>query len=233
MLKLWPIAQFFLSLLFFLSGCSGNHDLIVQSPTTPSPPAEAKHGRVESEQAKGDLIVLLPEADGKTGIIRVKNAGGTQILDKAGETVRVKDLNSMPVVTHPTEEKSFASMFGDAISAQPNLNARFVSFTLWFESDKTKLTEGSKETLPEILKTIRIREPKEIHIVGHTDRVGTESHNLKLSLRRAKFVQDLFAAKGIKSKILFISCLGESRPLVYTEDEVAESLNRRVEIMIR
>lgn len=220
-------------MLFFLSGCSANRELNILPATPPSAQNEAKEVRVGSEQQKGDLLILLPEADGKTGIIQVRNQGGTQILDKPGETARVENFNSPPFVAQPLEENTFARMFGDAISAQPDLNARFVSFTLWFESDKTKLTDGSKETLPEILKTIRMRKPKEIHIIGHTDRVGTEAHNLKLSSRRAKFVQDIFASKGIRSNVLFVSFLGESRPLVYTEDDVPEPLNRRVEIMIR
>jgi outer membrane protein OmpA-like peptidoglycan-associated protein len=179
------------------------------------------------------LFVLLPEPNGKAGSIRVANAGGSQILDKPGDITWVEDFNRPPIALRPLDEKGVASIFGDALSAQPDLTPRFVSFTLWFESDKTKFANGSKETLLEILRTIKIRKPKEIHIVGHTDRVGTDSHNLILSSRRANFVRDFFTSKGIKSSVLFVSFQGKSRPLVYTEDEVAEPLNRRVEVMIR
>ena len=229
-MKLWPRIQILWPLLFLLAGCSGNRDLKV-SPSAPHAKVEQAQG--EAESSRGDLFVLLPEPNGKAGSIRVANAGGSQILDKPGDTTRVEDFNRPPIVPRPLDEKGVASIFGDALSAQPDLSPRFVSFTLWFESDRTKLTYVSKETLPEILKTIKIRKPKEIHIVGHTDRVGTDSHNLKLSSRRANFVRDFLTSKGIKSSVLFVSFHGESRPLVYTEDEVAEPLNRRVEVMIR
>ena len=229
-MKLWPRVQILWPLLFLLAGCGGNRDLKV-SPS--APPAKVEQAQGEAKSSKGDLFVLLPEPNGQAGSIRVASAGGSQILDQPGDTTRVEDFNRPPIVPRPLDEKGVASIFGDALSAQPDLSPRFVSFTLWFESDRTKLTYGSKETLPEILKTIKIRKPKEIYIVGHTDRVGTDSHNLKLSSRRANFLRDFLTSKGIKSSVLFVSFHGESRPLVYTEDEVAEPLNRRVEVLIR
>jgi outer membrane protein OmpA-like peptidoglycan-associated protein len=229
-MKLWPRVRILWPLLFLLSGCSGNRDLKV-SPSAPHAKVEQAQG--EAESSKGDLFVLLPEPNGKAGSIRVANAGGSQILDKPGDMTRVEDFNRPPIAPRPLDEKAVATIFEDALSAQPDLTPRFVSFTLWFESDKTRFANGSKETLLEILRTIKIRKPKEIHIVGHTDRVGTDSHNLILSSRRADFVRDFLTSKGIKSSVLFVSFQGESRPLVYTEDEVAEPLNRRAEVMIR
>ena len=229
-MKLWNRIHILWPLLFFLTGCSGNRDLKI-SPTTLHAKVEQSQG--EEGSSKGDLFVLLPEPNGNAGSIRVATAGGFQILDKPGDMTRVEDFNRPPILPRPLDEKGVASIFSEALSAQPTLAPRFVSFTLWFESDKTKFSNGSKETLSEILKTINIRKPKEIHIVGHTDRVGTDSHNLKLSSRRANFVRDFLTSKGIKSNILLVSFYGKSRPLVYTEDEVAEPLNRRVEVLIR
>ena len=220
---LWP-------LLFLLVACGGNRELKVSPP---APQGKVEQAQREAESSKGDLFVLLPEPSGKAGSIRVANAGGSQILDQPGDTTRVEDFNKPPMAPRPLDEKGVASIFGDALSAQPDLSLRFVSITLWFENDSTKLMYVSKETLSEILRTIEIRKPKEILIVGHTDRVGTDSYNLKLSSRRANFVRDFLTSKGIKSSFLFVSFQGESRPLVYTEDEVAEPLNRRVEVMIR
>jgi len=229
-MKLSPRVQMLWLLLFLLAGCSGNRDLKVSSS---APHAEVEQARPAAETSKGDLFVLLAEPNGDAGSIRVSNAGGSQILDKPGTTTRVEDFNRPPIAPRPLDEKEVASIFGDALAAQPDLTSRFVSFTLWFERDKSKLTDVSRETLPEILKTIKIRKPTEIHIVGHTDRVGTYSHNLKLSSRRANFVRDFLTSQGIKSSVLFVSFQGESMPLVYTEDGVAEPLNRRVEVMIR
>ena len=182
---------------------------------------------------KRDLIVLLPDPDGKVGAIQVTTKGGSQILDKSGYGVEVEDFNIRPITPRSTSEDEIKAVFGAALAAQPEQTTRFISFLLFFESDTTELTHKSKELLPEIVRTIRNRMAKEIYLVGHTDRVGTEQYNLKLSSRRAYYVRDLLVSSGIKSSYLDVSFRGESMPLVYTEDEVAEPLNRRVEIIIR
>ena len=149
---LWP-------LFFLLVGCTINHDLKV-SPCSPYAKVGQTQGEVKS--SKGDLYVLLPEQNGKAGSIRVANAAGFQVLNKPGDMTRVEDYNRPPVSPRPLDEKEIASLFGVALSSQPDLPRRFISFTLWFESDKAKLTDASKQTLPEILRMIKIRQSKEI-----------------------------------------------------------------------
>jgi outer membrane protein OmpA-like peptidoglycan-associated protein len=63
--------------------------------------------------------------------------------------------------------------------------------------------------------------------------VGTELYNVKLSSRRAYYIRDLLVSSGIKSSDIDVSFHGETMPIVYTEDEVAEPLNRRVEVIAR
>jgi outer membrane protein OmpA-like peptidoglycan-associated protein len=211
-------------LSFFIAACSLNRDPKVVSSPQKQP---------ETIIPKQDLIVLLPEPGGKVGVIRVENAGGSQILDKPWQTARIEDYRKPPTPTQTADEKEIADIFRSALEAQPDLTRRFASFTLWFESDKTRLTEASKAMLPEVLRTIKSRHANEIHIVGHTDRVGTDSHNLKLSAKRAGYVRNLLFSGGVKTNAFVVSFQGEAMPLVNTEDEVAEPLNRRVEIFIR
>ena len=73
----------------------------------------------------------------------------------------------------------------------------------------------------------------DISVVGHTDRVGSKSANLRLSLARARRVKALLTAAGLDAAILEVTSHGEANPLVHTADEVAEPQNRRVEVTIR
>ena len=70
-------------LLFLLAGCSANRDLIVPPPTN------------------RDLIVLLPDPDGKVGAVRVTTKGGSQILDKPGYAAQVGDPSKPPIAPKP------------------------------------------------------------------------------------------------------------------------------------
>jgi peptidoglycan-associated lipoprotein len=186
-----------------------------------------------THRAKRDLIVLLPDLDGKVGAVTVTTWEGCQILDKPGYATEVEDVNKPPLTPRPISENEIKDAFGTALSALPNPTGRFISFLLFFEHDTAKLTSESKNLLPEALKTIKNRKSKEVYVVGHTDLVGTEAYNIELSSRRARHVRDLLVSSGIKSSSLLVSYYGKSRPLVPTKNGVSEPLNRRVEVMYR
>ena len=56
-----------------------------------------------THRAKRDLIVLLPDPDGKGGAVTVTTRGGSQILDKPGYATEVEDVNKPP--TYPQTGK--------------------------------------------------------------------------------------------------------------------------------
>jgi outer membrane protein OmpA-like peptidoglycan-associated protein len=186
-----------------------------------------------AHRAKRDLIVLLPDSDGRTGVITVTTQGGSQILDKPGYAVEVEDLNKPPIAPQPVEEKEITNIFGPALSILPDPASRFVLIILYFERDTTKLTHESKDLLAEVLRTIKGRKSNEIYVVGHTDLVGKEAYNAVLSSRRANHVRDQLVSSGIKPDTLFVSFYGKARPMVPTRDEVPEPRNRRVEVIVR
>ena len=186
-----------------------------------------------AHRARRDLIVLLPDPDGKGGVITVTTQGGSQILDKPGYAIEVEDLNKPPIAPQPINEKEITEVFGPALSAQPDPTSRFILIILYFEHDATKLTHESKDSLQEVLGTIKSRKPNEVYVVGHTDLVGKEEYNIGLSSRRANYVRDLLVSSGIKPNSLFVTFYGKARPLVPTKDEVPEPRNRRVEVIVR
>ena len=186
-----------------------------------------------AHRANRDLIVLLPDQNGKGGVITVTTQGGSQILDKPGYGIEVEDLNKPPVAPKPVEEKEISGVFAPALSVLPDQTSRFILFILYFERNTTKLTRGSNDLLLQVQKTIKSRNSNEVYVVGHTDLVGTEAYNAGLSSRRANTVRDLLVSSGIKPKTLFVSSYGKARPLVPTKDQVPEPRNRRVEIIVR
>ena len=224
-MKQWKSVLVVLVLLGLMVGCSAKRNPIVPSPETRDP--------VIAAPANRDVIVLLPDPDGKVGVIQVTTKGGSQTLDKPGQAIEVEDVSEPPTAPKPLGEREMSSVFGAALSAQPDLKVRFVSIVLLFDRDTTNLTRESKKLLPEVVKTIRDRKSSEVYVTGHTDRVGAEDYNSALSSRRADTVRDFLVSTGVKSSVLVVSFHGETMPLVYTEDEVPEPRNRRVEVIVR
>ena len=207
-MRQWRNILFLWTFLCFLSGC-GAH------------------------RATRDLIVLLPDSNGKGGVITVTTQGGPKILDKPGYAVVIEDFNHPPSAPQPIDEKEITDVFGPALSTLPDPANRFVLVILYFERDTTKLTHESKDLPAEILRTIKRRQSNQVYVVGHTDLVGKEAYNTRLSQRRANYVRDLLVSSGVNPDTLFVSFYGKARPLVPTEDEVPEPRNRRVEVIVR
>jgi outer membrane protein OmpA-like peptidoglycan-associated protein len=68
-------------------------------------------------------------------------------------------------------------------------------------------------------------------VTGHTDTVGSDAYNMRLSLRRAESVAAELEKQGIKSSEIDIIAKGKKDLLVPTADGVREPQNRRVTIL--
>ncbi len=124
-----------------------------------------------AHRAKRDLIILLPDPDGKGGAVTVTTRGGSQILEKPGYAIEVEDVNKPSITPKPINEKEITDVFGPAFSAQPDPADRFISFILYFEHNADKLTQESKNLLRKVIKTIKNRKSIEVYVTGHTDLV--------------------------------------------------------------
>jgi outer membrane protein OmpA-like peptidoglycan-associated protein len=108
-----------------------------------------------------------------------------------------------------------------------------ISSEVSFDFDSAALKPAFMPTLNKVAGILE-RYPKTvIHVVGHTDSVGSESYNMQLSERRANAVADYFASQGILAGRLNAIGRGESEPRASNETEAGRQLNRRVELYVK
>lgn len=105
--------------------------------------------------------------------------------------------------------------------------------TVLFDFDKADLIEAYKSQLMELLSFFETQAIDVLQIDGHTDSVGTEEYNLKLSERRANSVKDFFISNGISPDRLKVIPHGELDPAVPNETRENRAKNRRVEFGIQ
>ena len=101
-----------------------------------------------------------------------------------------------------------------------------------FDFNKSTLSDVAKKSLKEFAASMADMPETDITIWGHTDNIGTEAANEKVSLDRANVVKDFLASNGIaKSRIL---AEGKSFNMPVASNETAEgrAQNRRVEVYI-
>jgi len=176
-----------------------------------------------------DIIVLLPDDQGKTGPIIVSSAEVERRLDRPGQSVTVES-GSPPGLPTVISRQDVEKIAGPALAALPKPPAKFI---LYFYHDSIDITTESQALLRKVFVTIRDRAPVDISVVGHTDTVGKDDYNSVLSLKRARAVASILRGKGVDPSVLDITSHGKRNPLVPTGDQVPEPRNRRVEITVR
>ncbi len=180
--------------------------------------------------ANKNMVVLLPDPDGKTGRVLVSNKGGEQHLTEANQATAIASQTVSPSNPFSMTDEDIRARFGEALAALPPSP---VHFTLYFKSNSTELTEDSKKLLDEILSATQSRRSTDVSVVGHTDRVGTRERNFKLGLERAAIIKQVLVSHGVAPDYIDVTSHGEDNPLVKTEDNVSEPRNRRVEVVVR
>jgi outer membrane protein OmpA-like peptidoglycan-associated protein len=176
------------------------------------------------------VLVLMPNPDGSVGAVEVSNSAGSQVVESAGQVIRVKTADQAPSAPEDIAAEEIETLFGSALKVLPQLPEQFV---LYFIVGTSELTCESKRQLPEIVKAIKRYATPEVVVVGHTDRSGPEKANYLLALERATMVRERLVAAGLQANLVEAESHGENNPLIATPDEVAEPRNRRVEVFVR
>ena len=99
-----------------------------------------------------------------------------------------------------------------------------------FDYNKATLLPESQTTLDLLASKLITYAKAKIKITGHTDNVGEEETNLKLSQARAKSVFDYLIQKGVQANRLSFEGMGETQALKSNDTKAGRALNRRVEI---
>jgi outer membrane protein OmpA-like peptidoglycan-associated protein len=101
-----------------------------------------------------------------------------------------------------------------------------------FESNSWDLTEQCMNILTEFGAYLRENNSLKVAIHGHTDNVGNDGENLKLSENRAKAVYSFLTTLNIEASRLSYKGFGETKPLAGNDSEAGRAQNRRTEFVI-
>jgi outer membrane protein OmpA-like peptidoglycan-associated protein len=174
------------------------------------------------------LVVLLPEESGAASAVTVGEGTSAVVLDLPLAAATVDRRGNIDKATLTPEEVQ--RNFAEALAAQP---PKPLSFTLYFDTASTEIAPQSQPILEALFAEVAKREAVEVQVTGHTDRVGTDANNDRLSLERAQAVRDMLVQRGLKTAFIHAVGRGEREPLIATPDEQPEPRNRRVEVIVR
>jgi OOP family OmpA-OmpF porin len=102
----------------------------------------------------------------------------------------------------------------------------------FFDFDKSVLKPEGKAKLDDLVGKIKDINLEVIIAVGHTDAVGSDSYNQKLSVRRSESVKAYLVSKGIEKNRVYTEGKGEKQPVADNKTAEGRAKNRRVEIEV-
>jgi OmpA-OmpF porin, OOP family len=139
-----------------------------------------------------------------------------------------RNANWTPATAAPGCDGAIAA---PAAAASPKAAAKVtLNADALFDFDKSVLKPAAIASLNSLAGKVKSLTLEVIVAVGHTDSIGTDAYNQKLSIRRAEAVKKYLVSQGIEAKRIYVEGKGESQPVADNKTAEGRAKNRRVQI---
>jgi OOP family OmpA-OmpF porin len=101
-----------------------------------------------------------------------------------------------------------------------------------FDFDKSVIKPAGKERLDDLASKVNSINLEVVIAIGHTDSIGSDAYNQKLSVRRAESVKAYLVSKGVEPNRIYTEGKGEKQPVASNKTKDGRQKNRRVEIEV-
>ena len=118
------------------------------------------------------------------------------------------------------------------VAPQPTTEKVTFAADAFFDFDKSTLKPEGKAKLDDLVSKISGIALEVIIAVGHTDSVGTDAYNQKLSVSRSEAVKSYLTSKGVEKNRVYTEGKGEKQPVADNKTAEGRAKNRRVEIEV-
>ena len=178
----------------------------------------------------GSAVAIMPFIGINTSLAEAITNNHAYVVDSTGTLIR--DGSKACIRTGSWSEEHALVECGAAPDAMmkkdeapavgpqpPAIRASVLQTDAFFDFDQATLKPESKGKLDEFVSQMNAHPEIEVLLVtGHTDRIGSNSYNMKLSQRRADAVQSYLEQQGISGHRIETAAKGESEPVVSCDD---------------
>ncbi len=188
----------------------------------------------------------LVTAAGAQTIDNWKNGNGELVRKNGTNELCWRDANWTPATAAPGCDGAIVAQAPEPVVAPPAAvvpapvvppappAATKVTYAAdaFFDFDKSVIKPEGKAKLDDLIGKIKDINLEVIIAVGHTDSVGSDSYNQKLSVRRSEAVKAYLVSKGIEKNRVYTEGKGEKQPVADNKTAEGRAKNRRVEIEV-
>lgn len=220
------------------AGGNGELDVFLAIPN-PLPPGAVTTvvGTVSDSQSKTPLGATLTVRDIQSN--EVLSSFRSDEVD--GNYVVVLQPGRSYVITAEAPGYLFYSDRFDVPKDSKNATVRkdiamtrdIVRLLVYFDFDKATLQPASAVDLDRAVEWLKANGSVKVELAGHTDNVGANDYNRKLSQDRAQSVLDYLVSKGVSAQRLTAKGYGMDEPITTNDTEEGKAMNRRVEFRVQ
>lgn len=174
----------------------------------------------------------------------VTDSSGAPVRDASGACVQSSGIEHPDCVAKKAEPAKPAAPAAPAAPAKPAAptapaapaapssvkQAITIQAEALFDFDKSVLKPAGKQSIDDAVAKMKNVDVEMVIATGHTDSVGTDAYNQKLSERRATSVKEYMVSKGVAAAKITTLGKGETQPVATNKTKEGRAKNRRVDI---
>jgi outer membrane protein OmpA-like peptidoglycan-associated protein len=189
--------------------------------------AEAEKARLEAEAARKDADAARAAAEQQKQALAVE-------ADKARKAAEESDRLRQEAEKEKADLRAqLLQQLNAVLATRDTARGLIASMSdVLFKTGSFELLSGARERLAKVSGIVIAHPGLHLEVEGHTDAVGSDEYNQKLSENRAGAVRDYLVSQGIPADAIVSRGLGKTQPVASNDTAEGRQQNRRVELVL-
>jgi len=202
---------------------------------------QAEQAKAEAEQARQEALAAAQEAarqKEEAEKAKAEALAQQQALAVEADKAKAAAAQSESLRQQAEQEKAelrarLLQQLNQVLATRDSARGLIANMSdVLFRSGSFELMPGARERLAKVSGIILAYPSLHLAVEGHTDSVGTDDYNQKLSEQRAEAVRDYFVQQGISGSTIDAQGFGKSEPIASNDTPEGRQQNRRVELIL-
>jgi outer membrane protein OmpA-like peptidoglycan-associated protein len=195
---------------------------------------EAAQQKAEAEKAKAEAIAQQQALAVQADKARQSAEESQKLRAQAEQAAAESDRLRQQAEAEKQEMRArLLAQLNSVLSTRDTARGLIANMSdVLFKSGSYELLPGARERLAKVSGIVLAYQGLRLQVEGHTDSIGTDEYNRKLSEQRAEAVRDYLVQQGIKADAITASGFGKSEPVATNDTPEGRQQNRRVELVV-
>jgi len=196
--------------------------------------AQAEQDRLAAEKAKAEAEQAAAQAAQERAAADAARAAALQQQQAAqAEAARAREAAQKAETEKAELRERLRQQLNSVLETQETARGLIVNISdVLFDFNKYMLKPGAREKMAKVSGILLAYPGLRIQLEGHTDSIGSDDYNQKLSEQRANAVRDYLVEQGVPGETVTAVGFGKSQPVASNDTAEGRQRNRRVDMVV-